>query len=316
MKIVSGFVAVLCVVGLASAARPFEDSPARFTVLTVDEDGSPLERMSVVGGFYGQAPLASGMTDSNGLFVVDCKKAMAGEGGFSVNHGISGYYETHAGVRLKEIVGGRWEPWNPVVTAVVRQVLNPIPMYMKAVTTMFPETNRLCGFDLTKGDWVAPNGVGEHADVFFGVDRTIVSKDDFLLTFRLVFSTNDGFQPFTAMTASAFPFPRYAPTDGYAGNYERQFGRRPKTGFFNTEPSPAETGVYRVRTLLDERGEIKAAQYGVFDGGFQIVGYIAEKITIKFTYYLNPTPNDRNLEFDPKRNLFTNLKPSEQVTSP
>lgn len=31
---------------------------------------------------------------------------------------------------------------------------------------------------------------------------------------------------------------------------------------------------------------------------------------------LNPTPNDRNVEFDPKRNLFTDLKPVERVTDP
>jgi hypothetical protein len=30
----------------------------------------------------------------------------------------------------------------------------------------------------------------------------------------------------------------------------------------------------------------------------------------------DPTPNDRNIEFDPKRSLFTNLKPDERVTEP
>ena len=37
---------------------------------------------------------------------------------------------------------------------------------------------------------------------------------------------------------------------------------------------------------------------------------------MSFTYYLNPAPNDRNVEFDPKQNLFTNLKRTEQVTAP
>ena len=40
------------------------------------------------------------------------------------------------------------------------------------------------------------------------------------------------------------------------------------------------------------------------------------KRTLRFTYYLNPTPNDRNMEFDPKRNLFQNLKSTEQVNMP
>ena len=31
-----------------------------------------------------------------------------------------------------------------------------------------------------------------------------------------------------------------------------------------------------------------------------------------FRYYLNPTPNDRNVEFDPSKNLL----PSERVSQP
>jgi hypothetical protein len=30
----------------------------------------------------------------------------------------------------------------------------------------------------------------------------------------------------------------------------------------------------------------------------------------------NPEPNSRNMEFDPKQNLFKNLKPLEQVAAP
>jgi hypothetical protein len=45
-------------------------------------------------------------------------------------------------------------------------------------------------------------------------------------------------------------------------------------------------------------------------------GTRAAKPEVGFTYYLNPMPNDRNVEFDPKRNLFTNLKPEEQVAAP
>jgi hypothetical protein len=37
---------------------------------------------------------------------------------------------------------------------------------------------------------------------------------------------------------------------------------------------------------------------------------------MQFTYYLNPTPNDRNIEFDPKQNLIHNLKSFERVTAP
>ena len=37
---------------------------------------------------------------------------------------------------------------------------------------------------------------------------------------------------------------------------------------------------------------------------------------MEFKYYLNPTPNDRDVEFDPKHNLLTNLKFDEGVSQP
>lgn len=42
----------------------------------------------------------------------------------------------------------------------------------------------------------------------------------------------------------------------------------------------------------------------------------SKTMIVLFTYYLNPTPNDRNLEFDPKRNLLQGLKATERVESP
>jgi len=35
-----------------------------------------------------------------------------------------------------------------------------------------------------------------------------------------------------------------------------------------------------------------------------------------FTYYLDPTPNDPNVEFDPNRNLSTGLKAGERLLAP
>ena len=35
-----------------------------------------------------------------------------------------------------------------------------------------------------------------------------------------------------------------------------------------------------------------------------------------FTYYLNPKPNDLNVEFDPKKNLIKDLQPIEEVKEP
>ena len=62
---------------------------------------------------------------------------------------------------------------------------------------------------------------------------------------------------------------------------------------------------FRVHTVLDENGNIKSVLYGKIYGDF-----------LKFSYYLNPTPNDRSVEFDPKQNILKNLGEFEQVTEP
>jgi hypothetical protein len=62
---------------------------------------------------------------------------------------------------------------------------------------------------------------------------------------------------------------------------------------------------FRVRTMLDDKGNVKSALYGKIYGDF-----------MQFSYYLNPTPNSRNVEFDPKQNLMKNLKPLEGVEAP
>jgi hypothetical protein len=44
------------------------------------------------------------------------------------------------------------------------------------------------------------------------------------------------------------------------------------------------------------------------------VGDFGAKLGMK--YYLNPTPNDRNLEFDSKQNLLKNLPWQGEVQEP
>jgi hypothetical protein len=50
---------------------------------------------------------------------------------------------------------------------------------------------------------------------------------------------------------------------------------------------------FRVRTVMDEKGDVKSAFYGKIYGDF-----------LQFTYYLNPTPNSLNMEFDTHQNLL------------
>jgi hypothetical protein len=70
-------------------------------------------------------------------------------------------------------------------------------------------------------------------------------------------------------------------------------------------PNPDRIYYFRVRTKVDDRGNIVSAHYGKIYGDF-----------MQFAYYYNPTPNDRNIEFDPKQNLLGGLQSFESVSAP
>lgn len=302
-----------------------EPSPARFTVEVTDEEGRPVADVPVSAGFVAEKNRSvSGMTDSNGRFVAECEKAMSGEVGFTVCQDATGWYETHSGLRFKHIIKGRWEPWNPVVTAIVRRVANPIPMYMKRVETKIPVTNSPCGYDLVIGDWTAPYGRGLSADFVF----TIIGHDNGMKDYESHLSLDlkkcmDGIQRLASdNTRSAFLLCRIAPENGYEHTWENAVGYSVKSnGFYETQggtfadPAYKRWGyAFRVRSVTNERGKIVESFYGKVLG--PIIFFNCTDRYLQFTYYLNPTPNDRNMEFDPKRNLFSGNKVIEKPAGP
>jgi len=60
--------------------------------------------------------------------------------------------------------------------------------------------------------------------------------------------------------------------------------------------------VFRVRSKTDAKGNVVEANYGKIYGKFDFAH--GPKKFVIFSYTFNPTPNDRNLEFDGKTNLF------------
>jgi hypothetical protein len=77
---------------------------------------------------------------------------------------------------------------------------------------------------------------------------------------------------------------------------------------------PEDTGFFlRTRVKRDQKGQIISANYSKFIGRMNVM---ANTGWIEFFYYFNPTPNDRNLEFDPDKNLFPKDKPGTNVYDP
>lgn len=333
---------------LSFAARA-EEPEAQITFRVSDDFGNAVTGAPVVmttavgwrpgGPDEGHTELreARGLTDTNGVAVLKlrCKtgnirnySVLAEDMYFDNNNkmkiGETAYYRDLGGrFRFTNVVDGQWQPWNPTVDIELKAVLNPIAMYARSYGADWdcdkvPEYGKAIGFDLMKGDWIAPYGKGEIADFIFRLDCELGGQTsdkyqifDAMLT--LTFSNDgDGIQPVDAhpLKGSALRLARFAPETGYATNWvkttfqhegEALHERREDRNYF-----------FRVRTKRDEAGRVVSALYGKVHGE---IDYSWSRV-ISLAYYLNPTPNDRNMEFDPSKNLFRDLPAAEQVKDP
>ncbi|MDR1816983.1 MAG: hypothetical protein LBR07_02150 [Puniceicoccales bacterium] len=223
---------------------------------------------------------------------------------------------------FKKVKLGRWEPWNPTVAVVVRPILNPIPMYHKWVETKIPRVNEQFGFDLSIGDWVAPAGNGKTADILFKMleilpmtqkkDKWGHMRSSYDFRFEVTFpNKGDGIQQFIERdiaSTETLTMPRFAPTEKYSEKLElREY--IDEKGYRRDMMREDMNYFIRVRTVLDKDGKVKSALYGKIPGGIEFRPYG----DVRFRYYLNPTPNDTNMEYDQKRNLIPPDKPANRA---
>ncbi len=259
-----------------------------------------------------------GTTDTNGMVTLSVQ-SLTGAIAFGPQVPLIGFYWSRGDrIQFTNVVDGRWQPWNPTVELRLQRIVDPIPLYARKFgegqPITIPAVSLPVGFDLVVADWLAPYGKGETADFIFKLESRVTGDKDFDATLDVTFSNSgDGIQ-----SAYAFPFkgsqlrlPRIAPADGYESNLVRRTYCKPGERIYR-ENREDQNYFFRVRTKMDDSGNTVSALYGKLHGE---IGWWQNGV-IRFTYYLNATPNDRNLEFDPKRNLFTNLKSTERVTEP
>jgi hypothetical protein len=260
-----------------------------------------------------------GETDADGNVTLKIP-SLRGDLRYAVSGGTAFYRTSGLIYRFTEAKNERWEPWNPTIEVVLKPILKPIPMYARKVgepgALSIPEDGKPMGFDLVASDWVAPHGKGTTSDLVFKLERRYISVEEpFDATLTVTFSNEgDGIQSVLAppFAGSELKLPRYAPEQGYAPELVKR-KVRPAAGKPIEGNSREDQNYFlRVRTVLDEKRKVKSALYGKVDGDIQFWA----NGKLRFTYYLNPETNDRNMEFDVQRNLLTNLKDGEQVNAP
>ena len=152
---------------------------ACITIKVINEDGKPLEGINVSATFEVSNGITPGIkyntikatTDNNGVYTV------SGNTMFNVAYGAykQGYYKSYGEFPLISNNNGRWQPWNPEVTVVLRKIEHPVPMYARNAYVSpitVPALRKAVGFDLIEYEWVSPYGKGKHTDFLFRLNST------------------------------------------------------------------------------------------------------------------------------------------------
>jgi hypothetical protein len=318
----------LALFGACCAAHCAVELPmATATVKVVDDEKRPVEGAKVLIGFsipynawsHGKIKYTDnyeGLSDKDGKFYA--KGGCKGDLAYIVKK--EGYYDF--GPVRYDYKGGLnavktgWVPENPELTAVLKEIINPVSMYVRKVTIQVPEMGKPVGFDLQVNDWVAPHGSGIHPDFIFQASRRWVNHGDYSSNVAIAFhGSTDGIQMTRKDIASKsyLRTPQIAPENGYEAtwSFKREVNQAKGhyIGFFDLpDTNERDDYIFRVRSKIDDRGRIMAANYGKITKGILAGGEAGEKMWIEFTYYYNPDPQSRSLEFDPKQNLAKDQK--------
>lgn len=226
---------------------------------------------------------------------------------------------------------------NLEASVTLREIRNPIPLYVKRVRMDIPARDVWLGYDFEVGDWVKPHGEGISSDLRIRsapkrLDPADPNKSTLLpgvATLEIGFGKDGGIIRVTKdngwLAVSEMKMPHLAPEAGYntlptlkieqtgfGAGTSSEYEKAPDTG----EYLLAKANGYFFRTRVRREGEkIVSANYGKLMGN---INYRPAHLdgawwgdkkknapafgSIEFTYYFNPTANDRNLEFDVKKN--------------
>jgi hypothetical protein len=317
----------LCAGKLLAAFPEVENARQRgaqgqMTLRIMDSNGKPVEKAQLSVAFYpsdsyADVVVSEGQTDTNGLYRAEGKTV--GDVTYTVTK--EGFYRTRNKYLFYSrgencVQDGRWQPWNPTNSVVLKEKRSPVAMNAKNVDVVIPVQGTPIGFDLEESDWVAPYGQGRQSDLVFLYTATYEGPQTFSKRLMLTFSkAKDGLQVSSLDRSTEFMSVYDAAESGYDSTLMLERERTRTNILKSHELGKDQYFVFRVRTVTDKEGKIIGANYGKVYGPIEY-GRMAEQHRLTFTYYFNPSANDRNLEFDPSQNLFTDLPSAEQVKDP
>jgi len=281
----------------------------------VDEAGVPIKGADATVNFKAgtEGNSKTKRTNSKGMATLSGSFTRFTEYGASKE----GYYPTWYEKSYTDFTGmtgfRRWQPWNETLKIELRKIIKPRDLYIgnhdvsRAGDAIdLPSLDKEYGYDLIVEDWVVPYGQGKHGDFIFKLSGQEAGRNEFDFTLTLSFSNEgDGIQIYTAnpMYGSRLKLSHQAPLEGYKSELVQRQARASERLIANDFPEDRNY-FFRVRTKMDEDGNIVSALYGKIYGN---IGFsFGKRKAVTMLYYLNPDANDRNLESDYKKNLFPN----------
>lgn len=245
-----------------------------------------------------------GVTDTNGVFLI-CGKTTGNEIEISVSK--IGHYLSQRKLSFismgheYKVVDGKWQPWGMRVPLVLRKIRKQAKLlFFTSPSREIPFTNTWIGVDLKCNDLVKPYGHGTVSDVVVKLDWDGRSLGDSnYCAVELAFpNPHDGGYFSSVVDESRFKYVYCAETNRIDVRKLRIPWERDKDyrNLSNPQTKEASELVVRVRTQVDEKGNVLSAYYGSI-----VCIYVSPRWcgnpTIRFVHVLNPTSNDTNLEY-------------------
>lgn len=305
----------------AEAGAREENYTMRLTARVIDENGKSLVGFPIhigihnVNDYKDQYNDFRGKTNAEGKFSVEGM----GRGLAKIEVKKDGYYVSQKTVTCYEGTPeqirktGKFFPWDPVVDVMVKQVGRPIPMIVRSgdrskswLKPKIEQIGKELRWDIVEGDWLPPHGKGKEADLILKFDSFYESESNKSAKVSIKFAnSNDGLLPLRILRGkeSLLKHPREAPIQGYATR-EIELSSKVSEDWRLNNNSP-KAYFLRVRTQKNESGKVTSALYGKITVPFRLYPPVVRHRLplLHFDYYLNPTPNSRNLEFDQINNL-------------
>jgi hypothetical protein len=338
IQIITIFVALLSMVQLSSC-QEIKEKNYRLTIQVKAPDGNPILNVKAITGKLIQANEGGGLlansvtiesdaANAEGKIQLEYKSIPEPDGTVSVFG--NGYYSSYYSFIWNSPQGYEGTTRSAEVQAVLKPIKNPIPMIAYAKSGFaIKELDEEYQFDFEVGELLPPHGKGIHPDIRVTMKGTRIDNGpdehediDFQASIRFS-NPLDGFiefavQPKDGAVGSSFISDYLAPESGYLPSLERKavWGKaRSLPGYWEHLNGLERKAYYfRVRTKTDASGKIVSAHYGKIYGPLTLVPVLKNQTASKRSIeanlsisevYFNPTPNDRNVEFDTKRNIIS-----------